>query len=211
MAFPNGLPVTAEALLAFLALSVVVLVTPGPSLLLIAATTLARGRRAGLRAVLGTTAGLAIMVAAVVAGLGTLLGSAGSALGLIRWAGVAWLLIAGGRALAGRDRARGREPPAAGFWAAFAVSALNPATTPFLVALLPQFVDPARPAVAQLATFGCLFVLAAVAVDTGCALLVAGAGNRWRSLPARIGQQVSGLLLLTAALLLAVARSGTDS
>lgn len=206
-AFP-GLPVAPEALLAFLALAVVVLATPGPSLLLITATSLAHGRRAGLLTVLGTEAGLALVVAAVAAGLGAVLDRMAGALGVVRWAGIAWLAWAGARALAGAGGDPARAAPAAGFWAALAVSALNPATTPFLLALLPQFVAPGQPAGPQLATFGLAFLLAATAIDLAVALLAARLAGRAPALPSGRVQRLGGLLLLAAALLLVLARQG---
>lgn len=205
----TGLAVAPEALLAFLALAVVVLATPGPSLLLIAATSLARGRRAGLLAVLGTEAGLAVVLAAIAAGLGAILDRVAGGLEVVRWAGIAWLVGAGVRALTSAGRRPVDAASGAGFWLAFGVSALNPATTPFLLALLPQFVAPGRPAGPQLATFGVAFLVLATAIDLAVALLAAQLRAVAAAGPSPLGRRLTGLLLLGAGLLLALARTGT--
>jgi threonine/homoserine/homoserine lactone efflux protein len=93
------------------------------------------------------------------------------------------------------------------FWQGFLVSLANPATTPFFLAFLPQFVQPDRPALAQLALLSVTFLALALVLDTLYALLAARLGRslatpgsaRWR-------QRVSGALLLGAALGLALAR-----
>lgn len=201
------LPVTSTTLLSFVAIAAVVLATPGPSLLLITSTSLALGRRAGLVAVAGTAAGLGATVVLVVFGLGAVATRLGHWFGPLRWLGVAWLAFLGCRYLlpvaaipAARTEGTG------GFWTAAAVSALNPSTTPFLLALMPQFVATGLPALPQLATLGLAFLALAALIDTACALAasavtVHGAGARTRG-----QRRLTGILLLVAAVLLAVAR-----
>ena len=199
-----ALPVTTDALLPFLAVALAVLVTPGPSLFLIASASLGRGWRAGLVAVAGTELGIALVTGAVVAGLGTVLARFGGVLGVLRWLGVAWLAVAGLRALLGPAPPT-TGPTGTGFWAALLVAVLNPSTTPFLLATLPQFIDPARPPLPQLATLGIAFLALATGIDCACAATAARLAPAWTGSGVR--RRATGLLLIGAALLLALARA----
>lgn len=203
------LPVTGTTLLSFVAIAAVVLLTPGPSLLLITSTSLALGRRQGFVAVLGTAAGLSLPLALVVFGLGTVATRFGSWFALLRWAGVAWLAFLGLRYLwTASAPAVARPAAAGGFWAAAAVSALNPSTTPFLLALLPQFVDTARPPLPQLAMLGLAFLVLAALVDSACALAAAALSARTSGARTLWQRRLTGILLLAAAALLALAGGG---
>lgn len=203
------LPVTGETLLSFTVIAVAVLATPGPSLLLIAGTSLAAGRRRGLLAVAGTATGLLVTVTLVVGGLGALATRFSGWFEPLRWLGVGWLAVLGARYLrTALPPATGQTAPG-GFWTATAVSALNPSTTPFLVALLPQFVATDRPPLPQLATLGGAFLTLAVLIDCSVALVGSALSHRG-PLPgaARWQRRLTGGLLLVAAMLLALAAWG---
>jgi len=199
-------PVETSALLTFVAIAALVLVTPGPSLLLIASASFEGGRRAGLVAVAGTALGLALVVAIVVFGLGAIAPRLAAWTGWLRWLGVAGLVVQGLRELRPRVRAGIGPPVVPGFWTAFGISALNPSTTPFLVALLPQFLVAGRPAVPQLVVLGGTFLALAAGIDTLCARAAARLGSTWAGRGrVTLRRRISGGLLLAAAALLAVA------
>lgn len=202
------LPVTGTTLLPFLAIAALVLLTPGPSLLLITSTSLALGRRQGLLAVAGTSAGLLVTVGLVVFGLGAAAARFGNWFGPLRWLGVAWLGFLGFRYLWPASACQSATPAGAGFWTAAAVSALNPSTTPFLLALMPQFVATDRPALPQLATLGLAFLLLAALIDGTCALAAGALSARVSGGRALRQRRLTGCLLLAAAAMLAVAGAG---
>ncbi len=77
-----------------LATSVLVLI-PGPNVALIVANSLQFGFRMGVMTVLGTTVGVALQLALVIAGMAALLEFAADAFAWIRWAGVVYLLWLG--------------------------------------------------------------------------------------------------------------------
>ncbi|MCC5795506.1 MAG: LysE family transporter [Chromatiales bacterium] len=198
-----------ESFTAFLAISFLLIVVPGPSVLLIVSTSLLRGLRAGLLTVLGTSVGMLLPLAATVAGIGALAQLAAGWLPLWRWAGVAWLATAGLLALLRAPRGADPAPGPAGtaFWRGFVVSLTNPATTPFFLAFLPQFVDPSLPALPQLLVLAASFLLLALLLDTLYALLSARLGHLLSGERSRAWRQrLSGGFLLVAALLLALAR-----
>ena len=78
------------------------------------------------------------------------------------------------------------------------LAALNPKTTLFFAALLPQFINPALPPLAQSLILSCVFVCIAFCTDAGYALTAAalapniGARSAWRP----YGRYVTGLTLI---------------
>lgn len=80
------------------------------------------------------------------AGLAAIVASSASAFTVVKYLGAAYLVFLGVRAL--RSGAAEAEEPAPAshrrlFWEGAAVGALNPKLALFLLAFLPQFVDPA--------------------------------------------------------------------
>ena len=147
-------------------------------------------------------------VALAVVGVGALLASSPRAFGVVRWAGalyLAWLAV---RTLLARPPAADDDvaaPPAAPprqlVTDGFVVNVLNPKTALFFLAFLPQFVEPARGAVAgQLLVLGLTFIAIAVASDLSYALL---AGSVARRLPS--GRSRGALRWVSAGVYLALA------
>jgi threonine/homoserine/homoserine lactone efflux protein len=174
-----------DTLLVFAAASVVLAVVPGPAVIYIVTRSVRHGRAAGLVSTLGVEAGNLVHVAAAAVGLSALLASSATAFNVVRYAGAAYLVYLGVRALLGREGEDGRERPVVGrrrlFWEGAVVSALNPKTALFFLAFLPQFVDPAQGAVAfQALVLGSCFVALATVSDSAYALLAGTAGARLR-------------------------------
>lgn len=134
--------------LRFAALSLVLIVIPGPSVLFIVGRALAVGRQAILTTVVGNSAGEYAQVTAVALGLGLLLEGSVLAFTVVKLLGAAYLIVLGLRTLLHRRSAgiglvdsqlpTGR---ATGLRQGFVVGASNPKTTVFFVAILPQFVE----------------------------------------------------------------------
>ncbi|SCG45365.1 Threonine/homoserine/homoserine lactone efflux protein [Micromonospora echinaurantiaca] len=174
------LGVSAATLAGYLAAIVVLMVTPGPDMMFVLANAARYGTRAGVVAALGVAAGEAVHVAAVVCGLAALVSASPVLFTAIRWAGAAYLIVLGVRALRGAGgpvdavtEQGGRASRA--FLRGLVTNLLNPKMILFSVAFLPQFVDPAAGDVtAQLVLLGALFVAVQLAVDIA---LGAGAGR----------------------------------
>ncbi|MGA7824312.1 MAG: LysE family transporter, partial [Steroidobacteraceae bacterium] len=77
---------------AFIAITVVLLLAPGPIVTLVISTAATRGVRAGLVTVAGTTTGNAVLLAAIALGLGWVLGHAAALFEALRWLGAAYLV-----------------------------------------------------------------------------------------------------------------------
>lgn len=131
----------------FVALSLVVIATPGTGAVYTIVSTLAHGLRGGLLAALANGVCLVPHVIAVVTGLASLLHASAVAFTVIRYLGVAYLVYlaiqtwrgAGNLTLDVTDRRVASG--AAVFWEAMVLNLLNPKLTLFFVAFLPQFVN----------------------------------------------------------------------
>ncbi|MEQ8206052.1 MAG: LysE family transporter, partial [Woeseia sp.] len=98
-----------DSIFALAAASLILVLVPGPNVALIVAVSLQYGRRLGLATVAGTTVGLAIQLALVVAGYTALIAVVAGALFWIKWLGVAVLIGMGVRAFR-RVEPRGELP-----------------------------------------------------------------------------------------------------
>ena len=176
---------TAETLLAFAVVSLGLVVLPGPSNLFILAQGIGHGRRAAVDAVMGIETASAIRVLLTAVGLSAVLASSAVALGVIRWAGVAYLLYLGVTSWRKRygppDAPSGPREPRS--WRAYRDGLLvglgNPKMVLFFVAFFPQFIDPAQgSSVVQILVLGALFWVIGLVWDVGCAL-ASGAIGGW--------------------------------
>ena len=171
----------------FIAATAAVLVVPGPSVLFIVARTLEHGRRGGLISMLGVETGALLHVGAATVGVSALVASSPGALLVVRIAGAGYLLVLGVRALrrSGDVVIPGGRPASSTtgrlFRQGLLVDALNPKTTMFFLAFLPQFVDPAAGSVAvQTLVLGLCFLALATLSDGGYALVAGAVAERLR-------------------------------
>lgn len=186
-------------LLAFLVATFVLAVTPGPGVLYIVARTLAQGRAAGLASVAGVALGNFGNALAAALGLAALFAVSSLAFAVVKYAGAAYLVYLGIRALRKAkaiDAPAPFEPPRLGriFRDGIWVALLNPKTALFFAAFLPQFMD-ASGAGPQGIVLGGIFVLVAATPDTAYVLAASLAGPRL----ARAGRGASTGRYLTAA------------
>jgi len=193
---------------AFLLITGVLILVPGPIVTLVVATSAARGVRAGLATVAGTTAGNVVLLAMIASGLSLILAHALYWFDILRFAGAAYLVWLGIQAWRG---AGGVASTPSGdhvhFGRGFLVALSNPKTIAFFSAFLPQFVDPGLPVARQLVVMCAVSALLAAMSDSAWALL-AGLGRAWLLQPARarfIGR-LSGLTLIGGGIWLSLAR-----
>jgi homoserine/homoserine lactone efflux protein len=193
---------------AFVASTAALILIPGPNVALIVASSLRLGVRGGLITVLGTSAAMVVQLGVAALGVTALLGTLGQAFEVLRWIGVAYLVVLGLRAWAAPadDLSHAQAvSPGRTFGRGFLVSLTNPKTLAFYAAFLPQFLDPAAPLGRQMALLSATFVTTALIIDGGWALLA----SRARGLLARFGRarnRLTGAVLIGAAAGLALAR-----
>ena len=195
----------------FLAMTLILILTPGPVVTLVISTAATKGVRAGLITVAGTSTGNAVLLIAIALGLNWVLSHAVYVFELLRWTGAAYLIWLGIQAWrhAGQERSvsTGRHVQ---FFRGFLVALSNPKTIAFFTAFLPQFVDPTRRAAPQLTIMCVVSVLLAVLSDS-CWAIAAGMGRDWFMKPARarLLGRASGLTLMGGGIWLSLARRPT--
>lgn len=178
---------SADRLLAFAAMSFLLIVIPGPSVLFVIGRALAQGRRAALTTVAGNTTGAYVLIVAVALGVGSIVERSVLVFTALKLAGAVYLVYLGVRAwrqrgslqaafTGGDDSARGGLRT---FGEGFAVGVANPKTMVFFAAVLPQFVDRSQGhVVVQMLVLGLVFNIIALASDSVWGLLAAG-GRDW--------------------------------
>jgi threonine/homoserine/homoserine lactone efflux protein len=169
----------------FFVAALALIIMPGPAVLYIVARSVDQGRLAGVVSALGVNVGTLFHVAAAALGLSAVLVTSVLAFQVVKYLGAAYLIYLGVRKIFfERDQphaSTAHEPQALShiFSQGVIVNVLNPKTALFFFAFLPQFVDPARGAVAlQFLLLGLMFVSMAICSDSLYALL-AGTAGRW--------------------------------
>lgn len=199
-----------ELYLAFVAATVVLILTPGPMVALIVANSVAHGLRSGLLTVAGSSAAMALHLVAVCAGLASLLAAAGGAFFWLKWLGAAYLLYLGLRTIfTCPSRLDADAPPAKSdrrtLIEAFLVALSNPKVLIFYAAFFPLFIAADRPLAPQLFILSATFLGVAAVLDCGWALTATKA-RPFLARAGRWGNRLTGGVLILAAAGLAAAR-----
>jgi threonine/homoserine/homoserine lactone efflux protein len=152
-----------QDVLAFLGISLVVIVTPGQDTALTIRNTLQAGRANGVKTAAGVASGQLVWALAASTGLAALLAASEPAFDALRLAGAAYLVLLGLQAL--RDAVRGHASPPAeraesrghGFRQGLISNLGNPKMAVFFTGLLPQFAPESGPAFATMLALGVVF------------------------------------------------------
>lgn len=143
-------------LAAFVPAALALNLTPGADMMFCLAQGMRGGPGPAVAASAGISLGSVVNATLAGAGLGALLASLPELFEVIRWAGIAYLLWLALRTLrAPLGVAAPTVRPALAFRDGFLVNVTNPKVILFILAFIPQFVDPARgPILAQFLVFG---------------------------------------------------------
>lgn len=162
-----------SAFLAFIAISLLIVVSPGPDMALVTRNALAHGPRGVLLTTIGIVVALALWVTASAVGVAALLKASATLFYALKLVGGGYLAYLGIRAwLASRQKpgdllAGTKAAPAGSILRQGLISAgTNPKLGVFFVTFLPQFVDTGRPLLPQLLLLGSVFAL------LGCTWLI---------------------------------------
>ncbi|WP_275559598.1 LysE family translocator [Streptomyces sp. 5-6(2022)] len=198
--------VSIDRLLAFAAMSFLLIVIPGPSVLFVVGRALAQGRRAALTTVVGNTLGAYALVVAVALGVGSVVERSVLVFTALKLVGAAYLVYLGVKAVRQRRSLQAAftgDGPARGglrtLWEGFAVGVANPKTIVFFAAVLPQFVDRERGhVVLQMLLLGLVFNAIAVVSDSVWGLAAATARTWFARSPQRLAMVggVGGLSMI---------------
>lgn len=205
---------TLETWIAFAAATAVLLVIPGPTILLVISYALGQGWRTAFPMAVGVALGDFTAMTLSMLGVGALLATSATIFTALKWVGAAYLIYLGvklfraGGALDAKPREDAASP-----WRmlghAWLVTALNPKGITFFVAFLPQFLDPKADFWTQMLIFEATFVTLAFANAFGYALIA----SRARSVvsdPRTMGlfNKAGGALLVGAGIATVAVRPG---
>ncbi|NKQ55966.1 LysE family translocator [Amycolatopsis sp. K13G38] len=183
------MPTGAEWLV-FLGTAAVFAITPGPGILYVLARSLRGGRGEGVRSAVGNGIGAAVHVVAAALGLSAVLAASATAFTVVKFAGAAYLVYLGLRAIRHRGDERNdpaRKPAGSPLAQGVLTELLNPKTALYFMALLPHFVHPEQaPAPLVFMLLGLVALGMASLADLTVALFAARLGSgvlgapRWR-------------------------------
>ena len=173
---------------AFAALTFLMVIVPGPSVLFTISRALTVGRRDALLTVVGNAMGVYLQVVGVAFGMGALVTTSAALFTAIKFAGALYLVFLGVQAI--RKRRKLTEAMASTVRATpgrtltvirdgVVVGFANPKSIVFLAALLPQFVEPSAGSIAgQMPILGICLPVIAVVCDSVWAI-AAGSARMW--------------------------------
>ncbi len=168
---------TLHTWLAFFVAAWLISISPGPG----AVSTMASAVRFGMRQtvfnLVGLELGLLFVLVAVASGLGALVVASAAAFAVLKWLGVAYLVYLGIRQIRSHGTAdqitgaggRGDGSARSLILQGFLVNASNPKGIVFMLAVLPQFIDPDRAQLPQYALCGATLLFTDVVVMNGYA------------------------------------------
>jgi threonine/homoserine/homoserine lactone efflux protein len=140
--------VSADKFLGFALTCLIVIVTPGPSVLFVVGRALAHGRRTALASVAGNVVGIQVVAVSVALGVGTLVQQSAAVFTVVKVAGAGYLAWLGIQAVRHRHTladALGAVPASRGDRRAasegFLVGIANPKAYILFAAVLPQFAN----------------------------------------------------------------------
>ncbi len=203
-----------ETWAAFAAASAVLLIIPGPTILLVVSYALGQGWRTALPMAIGVALGDFTAMTLSMLGIGALLAASATVFTILKWIGAAYLVYLGiklfraGGALQAEPR-RTAASPLRMMAHAWLVTALNPKSITFFVAFLPQFIDRHADFRTQMAIFEATFLTLAFINAFGYALVASRARELVRN-PRAIGifNKAGGTLLVGAGIATVAVRSG---
>lgn len=198
--------------LAFFAASWAISFSPGPGALSSMASGLKYGFRHGLWTIIGLQSGIICQLFIVAVGLGALLATSDLAFNLVKWVGAAYLIYLGVRQFRTDAAPVAVEahpvlqahPVRSQILHGYLVNVTNPKGTMFLLAVVPQFLDPGHPLAVQYLTIGatlCFTDLVAMSCYASLASRILGLLRKPRHV--RLLNRAFGTLFILAGTVLA--------
>lgn len=205
-----------ESWLAFTAATAILLVIPGPTIVLVISYALGQGWRSALPMAVGVALGDFTAMTVSLLGLGALLATSATVFTILKWVGAAYLIWlgiklwrAGGQLNATPKTDRATALKMMGH--AWIVTALNPKGITFFVAFLPQFLDTQAPFLTQMILLESTFLILAFANVIGYALVASKARSAIRNEKTITAvNRVGGSLLIGAGIVTAGLRNAQN-
>jgi len=159
--------VNLEIWVAFVLAATVILIIPGPTILLVISQAISHGRKAVIPLVAGVTLGDFTAMTLSLLGLGAILAASSVLFSALKWIGAVYLIYLGIKLWRSNPEQRNisfskaRTSNQSLFKGAFFVTALNPKSIAFFVAFLPQFVSSRSETFPQFLLLGSTFLFLA--------------------------------------------------
>ncbi len=153
-----------ETWIAFVLAATIILVIPGPTIILVVSQAITHGRRSVIPLATGVLLGDFTAMAFSLLGLGAILSASAALFVSLKWIGAIYLIYLGVKLWRSHSADTSVAYSEKGnsarslFKNAFIVTALNPKSIAFFVAFLPQFVTPQESTVTQLFILGATFL-----------------------------------------------------
>lgn len=183
----------------FLIAALALNLTPGADMTYVIARTATQGRAAGISASFGIAGGSVVHTCLAAFGVSAILAHSEAAFVTVKAVGAAYLLYLAWRALmsSGSGTGAAKSLPPVSLWRLFGegvlTNVLNPKVALFILAFLPQFVDPkAGPVWLQILFLGTLFNISGTTVNCIVTLSTAAAAGLLRG-SAGIGRWLNRL------------------
>ena len=206
---------TLDTWLAFFVASWLISLSPGSGAISCMSAGMRYGYRRAVWNIFGLQLGILLILVIVAAGLGAVLAASAVAFAVVKWLGVGYLVWLGIQQWRAPDAPIHTEDVGDGsprqlVLRGFLVNATNPKGIVFMLAVLPQFVNPAAPQLAQYVVCGGTLFCTDLVVMSGYTGLAARVLRALRD-PAHIRwlNRTFGGLFVGAGVLLATFRRGT--
>ena len=197
--------------IAFFAATSIMILLPGPSVMLTVAHSISFGWRRALATVAGATIGVGIQLAITLVGMTSLMVLMAEWFEWLRWAGVAYLIYLGVQQWRARLEKEEAAPAVRSgrslLIQGVVVTTANPKSMIFLAAFFPQFVDPLAAPGLQFVLLGATFLAITFGFTALWAFAAGRAGTAFRTgRGIRLRNRITGSLMIGAGLGLALAR-----
>lgn len=157
-----------EIWITYIITTMIILIIPGPTIILVITQAVTHGRKSVLPLVAGVVLGDFTAMTLSLLGLGAIMSASATLFALFKWIGAIYLLYLGinlWRTNPENTSVKNeKQNVSAGtlFKSSFIVTALNPKSIAFFVAFLPQFISPHHPTFRQILILGGTFLLLAL-------------------------------------------------
>lgn len=202
-----------ETYIAFVLASALLIVAPGPSVMVVVAHAMACGERRSLYTILGIATSHSLFFVVTAVGVAALLGALADTFVWVKLVGAAYLIWLGWQQWRADPEvsfavARGARRTALSlFLQGFTVNTTNPKALIFYAAFFPPFLNPTASVATQLLIMGTTFVALLIVISFAYAIVAARA-RRLFSKPrqVRIQNRITGTLLIGVGVGLAAVR-----
>jgi threonine/homoserine/homoserine lactone efflux protein len=175
-----------ELWIPFVLAATIILIIPGPTILLVISQAVTHGRRSVVPLVVGVLLGDFTAMTLSLLGLGAIMSTSAALFAIFKWIGALYLIYLGIKLWKSNPKNDSTQETAKKasrrslLKSSFVVTALNPKGIAFFVAFLPQFIDPLKPAFSQLTLLGATFLFLATLNASLYALFAGQLGEHMR-------------------------------